>query len=71
MADNARGSAPWLAFLIGGLVIVVAILAFMVMRGRDREPSAPAGINVDLNMPKAPRIPDAPKLPEMPTPKPQ
>lgn len=71
MASNAHGSAPWLALIVGGLVIVVAIVAFMALRGPDLTPSAPSRVTIDLNVPKAPSIPDAPKLPTLPTPKPQ
>lgn len=71
MADHAHGSAPWLALVVGGLVIVVAVVALLAYRGRDLAPPAPSRVTIDLNVPKAPPIPDAPKLPSLPTPKPQ
>jgi hypothetical protein len=70
MAEESGGGAtPWLAFLVGGLIVVVAVIAFFVYRGGAPQPAMPKSVDVNLNMPK-PTLPDAPKLPDVnPTPK--
>ncbi|MDO9222124.1 MAG: hypothetical protein Q7U20_00250 [Caulobacter sp.] len=67
MAEQSSGSggSPWLAFVVGGLLVVVAIVAFMMYSGRA--PVADKSIDVKI---EAPQLPDAPKLPDAPLPKP-
>lgn len=50
-------STPWLAFLVGGLLVVVAVIGWFVYSGR----SAPAK-QVDVTI-EAPKLPDAPAIP--------
>jgi hypothetical protein len=72
MAENSNSSTPWLAFLIGGLIVAVAVIAYFVYAGGGpATPSMPESVNVDVNLPKAPPIPDAPKLPDAPIPTPK
>lgn len=72
MAQNSgSGATPWLAFLIGGLLVAVAVIAYFVYGGGTSKPSMPESVNVDVNLPKAPPIPDAPKLPDAPLPAPK
>lgn len=73
MAENSGNSAtPWLAFLIGGLIVAVAVIAyFMYAGGGPSKPELPSSVNVDVNLPKAPPMPDAPKLPDAPIPTPK
>lgn len=57
------GGNSWLGFVIGGLVVIVAIIGFVLWSGGA--PSVPdkvADIDVDVDIP-APRMPDAPTLP--------
>lgn len=72
MADESNSSTPWLAFLIGGLIVAVAVIAFVVYSGGGvSKPQIPSSVEVDVNLPKAPPIPDAPRLPDAPMPTPK
>lgn len=72
MAQNSgSGATPWLAFLVGGLIVVVAVIGYIMYSGGGSQPSMPKSVNVDVNLPKAPPIPDAPKLPDAPIPTPK
>lgn len=72
MAESSgNGATPWLAFLIGGLVIAIAVIAFVAYGGGRQAASVPAQVSLDINLPKAPSIPDAPKLPDNPVPTPK
>ena len=69
--QSSGGSSPWLAFIVGGLLVVVAIVAFMMYSGQA--PVQPRSVDVNIEAPKlpeAPPVPEAPKLPEVPAPKP-
>lgn len=56
--ESGSGATPWLAFLVGGLLVIVAIIAFVMYSGGG----APAPTkSVDVNI-KAPEI-SAPALP--------
>ena len=67
MADQSSsgGATPWLAFIVGGLVVVAAIIGFMMYSGGI--PSSTKSVDVKI---EAPQLPDAPKLPDAPLPKP-
>lgn len=72
MADDSKSSTPWLAFLVGGLLVAVAVIAFVIYSGGGlSRPQMPSNVEVDLNLPKAPAIPDAPRLPNAPIPTPK
>ena len=73
MADPHRsGATPWLALLVGGLIVALAGLGYFLYSSAGRmEPQLPATINIDINLPKAPPIPDAPRLPDAPIPVPK
>lgn len=62
MAENTSsgGGNASLAFIVGGLLVVVAVIAFFVFSGGM--PGAKKDINVDVNLPKveAPSVPAAP-----------
>lgn len=64
--SSSGGATPWLAFIVGGLLVVVAIVAFMIYSGQSPVPSRSVDVNIE-----APKMPDAPKLPDAPLPKPQ
>ncbi|CAN5382676.1 hypothetical protein BH10PSE2_BH10PSE2_18100 [soil metagenome] len=55
---NSGGGNAGLAFIVGGLLVVVAIIAFFVF-GRGMMPGQSKNVNVDVNLPKV----EAPKLP--------
>jgi hypothetical protein len=66
MAEETRsggGGNAWLAFIVGALVVVVAVLGYMAYTGYG--PFA-RNHNVDVKI-EAPKI-EAPKLPAAPTP---
>ena len=60
-SQSGGGSAtPWLAFLIGGLIVVVAVIGYFMYTGASPSPSVPETVNVDVS---APKLPDAPAVP--------
>jgi hypothetical protein len=63
--SSSSGGAPWLAFIVGGLVVVAVIIGFMMYSGNLQAPSKSIDVKIE-----APQLPDAPKLPEAPLPKP-
>ncbi|MDP1739264.1 MAG: hypothetical protein Q8L23_17705 [Caulobacter sp.] len=63
--SSGGGATPWLAFIVGGLLVAVVIVAFMMYSGRTL--AGPDTVDVNI---EAPKIPDAPKLPDVPAPKP-
>lgn len=59
-----------LAFVVGGLVVLVAIIAWFVFgSGRVPEPERP-NLDVDITVPtpRLPEVPDRPAPPELPRP---
>ena len=57
--SNSGGGNSALAFIVGGLVVVVAIIAFLVYSGGFTQKKS-----VDVNISaSAPKLPDAPKPP--------
>ncbi|MBR7620503.1 hypothetical protein JKL49_14005 [Phenylobacterium sp. 20VBR1] len=71
MAQGSNGSGPWLAFLVGGLIVAVAVIAYFVYAGRQAAPSLTKDVDIHLTMPKAPPMPEGPKLPNAPIPMPK
>lgn len=71
MADESGGGAtPWIAFLVGGLVVIVAVIVYFIYSGNAPQPATPRSVDVNLNVPK-PSVPDAPSLPKAPAPEPK
>ncbi|WP_396593156.1 hypothetical protein [Brevundimonas sp. R86498] len=63
--ERRSGGGGVIAFLVGGLIVVVAIIGYVLytggtIPGRD---DADTSIDVDVNLPDVPRLPDAPTLP--------
>ncbi|MBU4435516.1 MAG: hypothetical protein PSX79_01315 [bacterium] len=57
--DTKSGGNSGLAFIVGGLVVVVAVLAFLVYSGGFSQKKS-----IDVNVSaSAPKLPDAPKPP--------
>lgn len=69
-APEKKGGGGGLAFIIGGLVVAVAVIAFLVWRGSVPAPmeAAPSEINVDVDLPR-PELPTV-NPPTVPTPSP-
>jgi hypothetical protein len=64
MAEESKsgGGNTGLAFIVGALVVVVAVLGFMMFSGGFTQKKS-----VDVNISAtAPKLPDAPKIPETP-----
>lgn len=54
--DGRRGGNAWLAFIVGGLIVVVAIVAWVMYSGGSVE--APTEeVDVDVSLPEAPAAP--------------
>lgn len=60
MAEGTGNSSatPWLAFLVGGLLVVVAVIGYFMYTGQ----AAPAK-QVDVTI-EAPKLPEAPPIPK-------
>ena len=62
----ARKGGGMLAFIVGGLIVAVAVIGwFLYSGGRPAAPERPE-INLDINVP-APKLPETPRLPDRPT----
>ena len=68
MADANRGtgaSGNLIAFIVGGLLVLVAVIGFVVWNGgQAAKQAADTVVDVDVTLPS---LPDAPKLPDTPT----
>lgn len=71
MAQNSNGAGPWLAFLVGGLIVAVAVIGYFVYAGRQAAPDLARSVDVHVSLPKAPPMPEGPKLPDVPIPVPK
>jgi len=60
-SGNSGGGNAGLAFIVGGLLVVVAVIAWFVFARGGMEP-AKKEIDVDVNLPRV----EAPKLPAAP-----
>jgi len=65
-----KGGGAGLAFVVGGLVVLVAIIAWFVFgSGRVPEPERPnLDVDITLPTPRLPEVPDRPAPPELPRP---
>jgi hypothetical protein len=57
-SGGGRSGGAGLAFVVGGLLVAVAVIAWFVF-ARGMTPPEPARVEVDVNLPKM----EAPKLP--------
>lgn len=48
---SGSGATPWLAFLVGGLLVVVAIIAWFMFSGGEVPAAGGTDINVDIPSP--------------------
>lgn len=70
---SRSGGGSWIGLLLGGLVIVVLIIAFVVF-SRGGMDAKDTNVDVDVDLPKmeAPKMPDLPEVepPTLPQPAP-
>ncbi|HEY4940157.1 MAG TPA: hypothetical protein VII56_01915 [Rhizomicrobium sp.] len=52
-SNNSSGATPWLAFLLGAVIIVVAVIGFFVLTGHHIGSNTPS-VNVTVPTPAAP-----------------
>jgi len=72
MADNTgRRAAPLLAFLVGGLLVVVVVIGFAVYGAGFRPASRDVDVRVQMPTPSLPRAPSLPDPQPAPIPLPQ
>ena len=68
MAESSEGGAtPWLAFIVGGLLVLVLVIGYFVYSGGGM-PTPSKSVDVSI---KAPSLPEAPKMPDAPIPTPK
>ena len=60
MADGNSGGSSALAFIVGGLVVVVAVLGFLVYSGGFGAPSKTVNLNIKPPSVSAPAVPAKP-----------
>ena len=67
-APERKSNGGMLAFIVGGLIVAVAVIGWFVYSGGQAPavPEAPE-VNLDINVP-APKLPEAPRMPDMPRP---
>lgn len=65
----SRGGGTVIAFIVGGLLVLVAVIGFLVYTGRPPTPEVlpTAEIDVDIQAPELPSVP-TPDMPESPAP---
>jgi len=68
MNDERNNASPWLALLVGALIVAIGLIAYFRYAGPGRGLDALRAIDFHI-MP--PRLPDAPKIPSAPIPQPQ
>ncbi len=59
--ERDRGNG-WLAFVIGGLVVAVAVIGFVLWSNGAPTPDRVTDVDIDVEMP-TPRLPDPSTLP--------
>jgi hypothetical protein len=65
---GGRGGGTAIAFIVGGFLVLVAVIAFFVLTGRAPAPEVPtADVEVDIQAPELPSVP-TPDMPESPAP---
>lgn len=75
MAEGSRSrTSPWLAFVAGALVIVIAVGAYILWRGGPAVTAQDVGVDIDVpatpGLPPIAPSPDPAPIP-LPTPSPQ
>lgn len=59
--SGGSGGNSWLAFIVGGLLIAVVVIGFMLWSGGERPqaPTIPDEVDVNVDVPEV-EVPDAP-----------
>ena len=60
-----RGGAGWIGFLVGGLLVVLVIIAIVVFSNGGLNRATDTNVDLDVDLP-SPTLPEAPDLPELP-----
>ncbi len=64
-SNGDRGGSGWIGFLVGGLLVVLVIIAIVVFSSGGLNRAAETEVDLDVDLP-APELPDAPKMPDLP-----
>ncbi len=59
------GGSGWIGLLVGGLVIVLLIIAFVVFTNGGMTGARDTHVDINVDLPR-PTMPDAPKMPDLP-----
>jgi len=54
MADNGPNGTPFLAFIVGALIVAVAVLGFFMYTGGHFSANNPSQVAVNIHTPKIP-----------------
>jgi ABC-type transporter Mla subunit MlaD len=63
--SNTGGGNAGMAFIVGALVVIVAVLAFLMVSGGGFTQKKKVDVDITAS---APQLPDAPKAPAAPSP---
>lgn len=74
-SGSGSGGSSWIGFLVGGLLLVVVVIGFIVFsRGGMSMDGKDTNVDVDVDLPamEAPKMPDLPNMepPTLPSPGP-
>lgn len=66
--ERRGGGGSGMAFVLGGLVVLVLVIGAFVYFGGRTALDTTKDVDVDINLPKmeTPKLPEAPKLPDNP-----
>ena len=59
------GGSGWIGLLVGGLVIVLLIIAFVVFTNGGMSGGRDTNVDINVDLPR-PTMPEAPKMPALP-----
>lgn len=59
------GGGSWIGLLVGGLVLVVLVIAFVVFSQGGVSGTKDTNVDIDVDLPR-PTLPDGPRVPDLP-----
>ncbi|MBX9460095.1 MAG: hypothetical protein KL785_02090 [Brevundimonas sp.] len=62
---TAAAGPAWIGFLVGGLLVVLVIIAIVVFSSGGLNRASDTNVDLDVDLPEAPSLP-APELPDLP-----
>jgi hypothetical protein len=62
-SSGSDGAVPWLAYLVGALIVVVAALLWRVWSESVAPPAGPLVIKLHVPTPPLPKLPLPPSMP--------